>query len=136
MTHVHLAVLEDPINHRHAVSSTWISCITIQLDDLGWGFPFESLDALWIPWYPLGIPAMPPSSLMGSLAVAGAAVATTLSLQWLWARATARVRRGRKGYSSIDAAKDAEVVKGAPWQPWGGSFQHCLKILVRYLKKS
>ncbi|CAL1155236.1 unnamed protein product [Cladocopium goreaui] len=55
---------------------------------------------------------MPPSSLMGSLAVAGAAVATTLSLQWLWARATARVRRGRKGYSSIDAAKDAEVVKG------------------------
>jgi hypothetical protein len=72
---------------------------------------------------------------MGSLAVAGAAVATTLSLQWLWARATARVvRRGRKGYSSIDAAKDAEVVKGAPWQPWGGSFQHCLKIILRILR--
>eukprot|EP00435_Cladocopium_sp_Y103_P027561 s252_g6.t2 len=58
---------------------------------------------------------MPPSSLMGSLAVAGAAVATTLSLQWLWARAAARaVRRGgRKGYSSIDAAGDAEVIPDA-----------------------
>ena len=59
MTHLHLAVLEDPINHRHAVSSTWISCITIQLDDLGWGFPFESLDALWIPWYPCHAAELP-----------------------------------------------------------------------------
>lgn len=96
--------------------------------------PLMLCGSLGIPLVSLG--AMPPSSLMGSLAVAGAAVATTLSLQWLWARATARVRRGRKGYSSIDAAKDAEVVKGAPWQPWGGSFQHCLKIIVRYLKIS
>ena len=84
---------------------------------------------LWI-LLPLGFfPAMPSGSLLGSLAVAGAAVATTLSFQWLWARAAARVpRRGRKGYSSIDAARDAEVVKGAPWHgvETGGALEDTL----------
>lgn len=47
-----------------------------------------------------------------SLAVAATAVAATLAVQWLWARA-GLVRNGhRKGYSSIEASKDPEVVHG------------------------
>eukprot|EP00438_Fugacium_kawagutii_P017913 Skav201930 [mRNA] locus=scaffold3992:329762:332208:+ [translate_table: standard] len=46
-----------------------------------------------------------------SLAVAVCAVAATLAVQWLWARSVRR-NGNRKGYSSIEASKDPEVVHG------------------------